>query len=251
MALSITSPTHSFVQFNETGTFEHCIFGTYTFPLPVYEYTDVAFQFYLIGTSTEIDAICGPYGEDVRVGIVSDCEDVAFLAEFTGNPYNDVPEIYRLSETQLLVNWAHGLPGFDSVVAVDECFHIRVQVGESVFCSNVHKRTADSCFTSVIDYTNDENFAGFNYCSSGAISGSDSGDGCEPTIIQFTNVSTLTVPYTQSLKDLYGDAPSAQVYISDGTNLVNMGITVTFDDYPVNVISADFGGPASGILILR
>lgn len=249
MALSIQSPTHSFVQFGETGTFEHCVFGSYTFPLPVYEYTDSAFQFYLLGTSTEIDAICGPYGEDVRIGIVNDCDDANFLTEFTGSPYNDVAEIYRLSETQLLVNWAHGLPGFDSVISVEECFHIRVQVGDTKWCSNVHKRTADSCFTSVIDYTNDENFAGFNYCSSGAVD--EETTTCEPTIIQFTNQSTLTIPYTQALRDSYGDAPSVKAYISDGTSLVDMGITITFDAYPVNTISADFGGTASGILIIK
>lgn len=250
MALSIQAPTHSFVQFAETGTFEHCIFGSYTFPLPVYEYTDTAFQFYLIGMSTEVDAICGPYGTDIRVGIVSDCDDLNFLTEFTGNPYNDVPEIYRLSETQLLVNWAHGLPGFDSVVAVEECFHIRIQIGAQTFCSNVHKRTADSCFTSVIDYTNDENFAGFNYCFTGPLEDGESGS-CEPLIIEFTNLSTLTIPYTQSLKDLYGDIPDVKAYLSDGTNLIDMAITVALDDYPVNTISLDFGGPASGIVRIR
>jgi hypothetical protein len=251
MALSIQTPAQSFVRFDEDGTFTHCIFGDYTFPLPVYEYTDIAFQFFLNGTSEEIDAICGAYGESVRVGIVAECDDPDFLVEFTGNPYNDVPEIYRLSDTQLLVNWAHGLPGFDSVRAVDECFYIRIQVGETTFCSNVLKRISDNCYTSVIDYTAEENAFGFNYCSSGAISGGDDGDACEPTIIQFTNVSTLTVPYTQSLKDRYGDVPSVQIWISDGTNLVNMGITATFDDVPVNIISADFGGPASGIMVLR
>jgi hypothetical protein len=250
MALSIISPPQSFVQFNETGTLNHCLFGDYAFPLPVYEYTDVAFQFYLTGTSSDIDALCGPYGTDVRVGIINDCEDADFLTEFTGNPYNDAPEIFRLSDTQLLVNWPHGLPGFDSVISVEECFKIRIQVDDETWCSNVHKRINDNCFTSVIDYTNDENFAGFNYCSSGTVDGGES-ESCDPTIIQFTNVSTLTVPYTQSLKDKYGDAPYVKAYISDGTSLVDMGITITLDDYPANTISADFGGPASGILIIK
>src|SRR5688572_30606508 len=137
MALNIISPNHSFVQFGETGAFEHCVFGSYTFPLPVYLYTDVAFQFYLTGTDTELDAICGVYGEEIRVGIVNECDDADFLIEFTANPYNDETEIYRLSDTQLLVNWAHGLPGFDSVISVEGCFHIRVQVGDTVWCSNV------------------------------------------------------------------------------------------------------------------
>jgi len=249
MALQVISPRHSFVQFGETGTFEHCVFGDHTFCLPVVEYTDVAFQFFLTGTSIEIDAICGPYGEEIRVGIVRECDDENFLVEFTGNPYNDKAEIFRLSDTQLLVNWPHGLPGFDSVIAVEECFNIRVQVGDTVACSNCHKRSSDSCFTSVVDYTNEENFAGFNYCASGAIN--EESISCEPTIIQFTNQSTLTIPYTQSLKDAYGDVPDVKAWISDGTNLVNMGITATFDSYPVNTINFDFGGPASGIIVIR
>lgn len=250
MALQTISPVNSFVQFNETGTFTHCVHGDYTFALPVYEYTDVAFQFFVIGTITEIDALCGPYGTDIQVGIVNDCQEEGFLLEFTGNPYNDVPERYRLSDTQLLVNWPHGLPGFDSVISVEECFHIRIQIGEQTFCSNVHKRTADSCFTSVIDYTNDENFGGFNYCMSGTVAEEEAVT-CEPLIIQFTNQSVLMIPYTQSMKDAYGDAPSVQVWISDGTNLVNMGISAVFDDYPVNLITVDMGGPASGILVIR
>lgn len=250
MVLSIQSPAMSFVRFDESGTFTHCTFGDYTFPLPVYEYTDIAFQFFLNGTSEDISTICGVYGEQVRIGIVSECDDDDFLAEFTDNPYSDAPELYRLSDTQLLINWAHGLPGFDSVVAIEECFYIRVQVGDVKWCSNVLKRIADNCYTSVIDYTADENAFGFNYCSSGAI---DNGEtiSCEPTIIQFTGQSFLAIPYTQSLRDRYGDVPDARVWISDGTNLVNMGITVTFDDYPVNMISADLGGPANGILVIR
>jgi hypothetical protein len=30
-----------------------------------------------------------------------------------------------------------------------------------------------------------------------------------------------------------------------------MGITATFDAYPPNVLGFDFGGPASGIIVIR
>lgn len=249
MAITIQSPRNSFIQFSESGIIDHCVFDRLQFCLPVYEDRDIAYQFFLNGTESEIDSLCGVYGQDVRIGIVEDCDDADFLLEFTANPYNDVPEMYRLSDTQILVNWAHGVPGFATVRQVNQCFKIRVQLGDTKFCSNCLERTADNCFTSVIEYSNDENSFGFNYCNSGAVD--EESISCAPTIIQFTNVSTVTIPYTQSLKDSYGDAPSVQVWVSDGTNLVNMGITATFDTYPVNTINVDLGGPASGIVVIR
>jgi hypothetical protein len=250
MAYSITSPQQSFVQFSETGRIDHCIFTMLNFCLPVFQPDDVSFQFIINGTESEVDALCGIYGSPIAIGIVNACDDEDFLLEFTANPYNDVPELYRLSDTQLLVNWAHGVPGFTSVIGFNECFKIRVQIGVVQFCSNCFERTSDNCFTSVIEYGCDENCYGFNYCGSGTTGEGDETT-CEPTVVQFTNVSALTIPYTQSLKDMYGDVPSIQVWISDGTDLVNMGITATLDTYPPNTLSFDFGGPASGIVVIK
>jgi hypothetical protein len=209
----------------------------------------VAFQVYINGTESEIDALCGAYGSPIAVGIVNACDDTDFLLEFTANPYNDVPEVYRLSDTQLLVNWAHGVPGFTNVISYNECFKIRIQIGLVKFCSNCFERTSDNCFTSVIEYGCDENCYGFNYCGSGTV---DAGElTCEPLIIPFENQSTMSIPYTQMLRDSYGEVPTVQVWISDGTNLVNMGITATFDAYPPTVLGFDFGGPATGIIVIK
>lgn len=249
MAYEIISPTQSFVQFSETGRIDHCIFDRLNFCLPVFQDNDVAFQFIIKGTSTEIDALCGAYGNQIAIGIVSACDDEDFLLEFTGNPYNDVPEIMRLSEEQLLVNWAHGVPEFTNVIAYNQCFKIRVEVVGSQFCSNCFERTSDNCFTSVIEYGCDENCYGFNYCGSGTTDSEEIS--CEPTIVTFTNQSTLSIPYTAALQAAYGPVPTVQVWISDGANLVNMGITTTFDTYPPNVLGFDFGGQASGIIVIR
>jgi hypothetical protein len=250
MAYSITSPVQSFVQFNETGKVDHCIFDNINFCLPVFADWDVAFQFILNGLPSDIDALCGVYGNIISIGIVSSCDDPGFLLEFTANPYNDVPSLSRLSETQMLVNWPHGFPGFTGVVGYGECFKVRVEIGLQQFCSNCFERTSDDCFTSVIEYGCDENCFGFNYCGSGTTS-DDSEVSCEPTVITFTNQSTLTIPYTQMLRDAYGEVPTIQVWISDGTDLVNMGITATFDAYPPSVLGFDFGGNASGIIVLK
>lgn len=249
MAYGIISPAQSFVQFSETGKVDHCIFDKINFCLPVFTDGDVAFQFFITGTESEIDALCGVYGIPIGLGIVGACDDEDFLLEFTANPYNDVPEIFRVSDTMLLVNWAHGVPGFGSVIGYNECFKIRVQIGLVKFCSNCFERTIDDCFTSVIEYGCDENCYGFNYCGSGT---TDAGEiSCDPTVIQFLNQSTLSIQYTQSLRDAYGDVPTIQVWISDGTDLVNMGITAAMDTYPPNTLSFDFGGPASGIIVIK
>lgn len=249
MAYSIQSPPQSFIQFSETGKIDHCIFDKINFCLPVYEDVDVAFQVYINGTESDIDALCGVYGTPIAIGIVNACDDPDFLLEFTANPYNDVPDIFRVSATQLLLNWAHGVPGFTNVISDGECFKIRIQIGVVKFCSNCFERTADNCFTSVIEYSCDENCYGFNYCGSGTTDGGELT--CEPTIITFENQSTLSIPYTQMLRDSYGMVPTVQVWISDGTNLVNMGITATFDAYPPTVLGFDFGGPATGIVVIR
>jgi hypothetical protein len=249
MAYGILSPAQSFVQFSETGKVDHCIFDKINFCLPVFSDGDVAFQFFITGTDSEIDALCGVYGSPIAIGIVNACDDSDFLLEFTANPYNDVPEIYRISDTMLLVNWAHGVPGFTNVIDYNECFKVRVQIGLIMFCSNCFERTSDNCFTSVVEYGCDENCYGFNYCGSGTPGAGELS--CEPTIVTFTNQSSLSIAYTASLQAAYGPVPTVQVWISDGTNLVNMGITATFDTYPPNVLDFDFGGPASGIIVIR
>jgi hypothetical protein len=249
MAYSITSPAQSFIQFSETGIIDHCIFDNLRFCLPVYEDRDVAFQVYINGTDSEIDALCGVYGSPISIGIVNTCDDADFLLEFTANPYNDLPEIFRLGDTQLLLNWSHGVPGFTNVISYGECFKIRIQIGLTKFCSNCFERTSDNCFTSVIEYSADENAFGFNYCGGGATAAGELT--CEPLIIPFENQSTMSIPYTQMLRDSYGEVPTVQVWISDGTNLVNMGITATFDAYPPNVLGFDFGGVASGIIVIK
>jgi hypothetical protein len=253
MAYSITSPQASFVQFNETGRVDHCIFDRLNVCLPVYEDEDVKFQVFISGTETEIDALCGIYGSPISVGIVSDCDDPGFLQEYTASLYGDyAPHLFRLGPTQLLMNWNHGFPGFTGVVGEGGCFNIRVEIGVQQWCSNCFSRITDSCFTSVVEYGSDENAFGFNYCSSGEIeTDGDTGD-CEKTYITFVNQSTLSVPYTAQMLSDYGNIPTVQawIYNEDG-ELVNASFQISLDGYPPNFINVDFGGPASGVLILK
>jgi hypothetical protein len=251
MGYSIITPENSFVRFGETEGVTHCIHGEFKDCLPVYADDDVYFQFVArADTSEEADALCTPGQSGLEIGLVRECEQEGNDVDFTGTP-----ERYRLDATHVLYNWQHGLQGMAGFYEVGDCFKIRasVGVGENVTtaCSNCFIRIGNDCFTSVIEYENEENFAGFNYCNAGAPV-EDTGTSCEPTVIQFSNKSTLTIPYTALLQSLYGDVPTVQVWIDDGSgSLVNMGITATLDTYPPTVLNFDFGGPATGIIIIR
>src|SRR5690606_11006369 len=164
--------------------------------------------------------------------------------------FTQAPERYRISPQQVLFNWTHGAAGMVGFYENGDCFHFRVVYGENTACSNCFQRVPDDCFTSVVEYGNAYNFCGFNYCNSGSVV-DPTALSCKPTIIEFIDKETLSIPYTAALQDMYGEAPTVQVWIYDGSGLVNMGITAVFDTYPPNTISLDFGGAATGIVVIR
>lgn len=247
MAYTIQTMEHSFVRFDDEPDVNHCIHGVFKEGLPVYADGDIAFQF-LINTDTkaEADAIATFDASNLSIGLVSDCLQEGYDVEFPASF-----ERYRLSDTQVLFNWEHGLQGMIAFYEVNTCFRIRVTIAGTEFCSNLFTRIPSDCYTSLFEYGNDEDYAGFNYCNSTPVEEVDE-DACMPTEITFLNKETLTIPYTADLKAKYGEFPTVKVYIYDGSgNLINMGITVAFDDYPVNTISLDFGGNASGVVVIK
>lgn len=243
MALSITNSQHSFIRFNEDDVDPYCIWGDVSFCLPVYHQGDITFQFAVSGSEAEIAALCNPYASGAVISLVSDCdgEDVVVFAQ--------EPERFVLSDTQVLFNWTHGLPNFTAYFEGGQCFRIRITIGEQQFCSNCLERITDDCFTAVVEYGNEDDAFGFKYCYSGDMDLST--NYCEPVVASFTNEATLVIPYTTSLRLKYGEFPTVQAWIDDGNgNLTNMGITITMDN-PVTNINLDFGGPASGIVVIR
>lgn len=246
MGLTIVTPTASFVRFDGENTVNHCIHGEFTQCLPVYAEADIAFQFVVqADTEEEADALCSPYNSGLQIGIVRTCDDEGFAVEF-----DEMPDRYRISTLQVLYNWEHGLPGMIGEIEIAECFYIRVIVGETTGCSNCFQRIPDDCFTSVVEYGNDENFAGFNYCNGDGVDTPDAAD-CEPTVVQFTNKETLAIPYTAQMVAKYGDVPTVQVWIYVDGVLTNVGIVATFDAMPPTMINVDFGGLGSGIIVIR
>jgi hypothetical protein len=213
--------------------------------MPVYESSDVAFQWVMTGTQAEMDALCQQDGSEIVVSIVEDCDQPDLIV------FSERPQRFRLSDTQVLYNWPHGVPDFDTVVSVNKCFKIKVTYGAVSFCTNCFERIADDCFTSVIEYGSEADSFGFKYCYGGDMGGTPE-DNCDPTTVQFVNVETLAIPYTAGLKNKYGVIPTVQVWVFDESGqLVNMGVQAGFDAYPPTMINLNFGGPASGIVVIR
>lgn len=245
MPYNIISPANSFVQFGESDTIESCNYEDFGLCLPVFQDDDIAFQFVIQGgTEAETDALCDLSAESVVVGISDQCSG-DMLIEFAQKP-----ERYRLSPTQVLYNWSHGLPNFATVIRVGGCFYARATILEAYnFCSNCLQRIGDDCHTSVIEYGNEEDFAGFTYSNSAPVASDDEGAVCDPTFVTFSNQATLNIPYTASLQDKYGQLPTVRAWLyNENGVLQNMNIQTAFDTFPPTLIMLDFGGPASGVV---
>lgn len=230
------------MQFDTTETVSSCEFQDIDLCLPVYEDDDVNFQFVIeADTIEEADALCSLTNEGFSIGIVKECAEGLLIT------FAETPERFRISDYQVLYNWANGLTGFSTVVGIGECFMIKVIIGEQSFCSNCFQRILDPCHTSVIEYGNDDNAFGFNYCNSAAV---DSGVvDCDPTFVAFTNQTTLTIPYTASMIAKYGAVPTIKTWLYDTNGeLVNMSIRQAMDTYPPTQLLFDFGGLGSGII---
>jgi len=262
---TIIAPSGSFVQF-ATQDVEHCIFGTVRATLPVYQDDDVAFQFVIQGTEEEIDELAEFGNTGITVGLVDTSEDE--LTEEVILEFIEQVERFRISDTDLLCNWTHGFPGFMDVVTIGQCFKVVIllnALGEDFsYSSNRFERVGDGCFTTVIEYGSNDNAFGFNYCYSSPDSVPGGGTGgeppnppptganCTPSRITFSNMSSLVLPYTQGMTDMYGDTPTVQVWIYDtGGELVRSEVEVKMDAFPPTSLSFDFGGNASGVIFIK
>lgn len=247
MAIRIKAPVNSFVQFTEVDTIDSCNFDPFSLCLPVFADNDVYFQFIIeTDTEDEADTLCDLQNAAMIIGIANSCDEDRLIE------FEEKPERFRIDATHLLYNWMHGVPNFATVISDGECFLIKISVQGVYtlydFCSNCFQRILGTCHTSVIEYGNDDNAYGFDYCG-GSIIESDNNISCDPLFISFTNQASISIPYTTELQNKYGAVPSVQTWIYDENNdLVDMGIRASFDSFPPTQINIDFGGFGSGII---
>jgi len=254
--IDIRSPRFSFVQLATAAygyvpeTYDTCNFPNVQFCLPVYAYDDIAFMFILQGTEEEADELClldNPV-DKVKVGLFRTCgED--FDVDFSDAAL--YAQRVRISPTQVLYKWPHGFPGFDSEYGIGECFYLGVivQMNEAPVsaCSNCFQRIGEDCYTSLLEYGSEQNIFGFNYCD-GGVEDEEAEICADPTIIEFTDALTLNIPYTVSMSEKYGQVPTVEIWIWDGSQYVKPFIQAGFDAYPPTAIIADLGGAATGFI---
>jgi hypothetical protein len=244
MPYAIETSRFSFVQFAETDTVGNCNFADNDMCLPTYDENDAWFQFVVVGdTVDEADDLCAG-AVPLTIGIVEQCSD-GFLLQFAEKPTR-----HRISPLRVGYAWQHGIPGFQNVISVGECFHFKVRISVQEFCTNCFQRIGDDCHTSVIEYTNEDNAFGFQYCA-GGVTDEDggTGDDCAPTEIPFVHASTMVIPWTAYLNDKYGPLPSIEVWVYDENgDLIKPGIVAKLNGYPPTQVYIDFGGDSSGIV---
>ena len=242
MAYRIRTSQYNFLQFSESDSVEVCNWAPQMMCLPMVNPNDVWFQFIIIAdTEEEADDLCDLDGRSVLIGMSQQCQDVITI-------FSEKPVRNRISATQVLFYWQYGNPALLTNVDIGECFRFRVEVLESQsFCSNCFVRIASECHTSVLEYSNNENAFGFNYCAS-TDDGADGAD-CEPLILSFTAQSNLSIPWTAFLSNKYGNTPTVEVWTYNiNGELEKPGILVKMDTFPPTQLIFDFGGPNSGIL---
>jgi len=244
--MEVINSTHSFIRFSADAV-DSCQDPKVDYCLPVFSQADINFQFIVQGTAAEITALSQPGVAEITMALVTTCGGAPLIS------FAQKPQRFKISETQLLYTWEHGFPGFPGTVKNSQCFLLQITVGGVNYCSNCFERIIDPCFTSVLEFGNDEDAFGYKYCHGLGASDAEAGNiDCTPTIINFLNQSTLAVPYTAEMKTKYGNVPTIQTWIYDAAGvLTNMNIQATFDAYPPNILNFDFGGPASGIIVIR
>jgi len=161
MAIAIINNDHSFIQFNAPDSFMHCVFGEIRQCLPVINPDDIAFQFVVTADSpAEADDLCEAAGYNVDVQLVRHCNDSAPIIEFGAHPTT-----FRINTNQIAYDFNSGFPGFPYDLKPNECFYIRIKIDDVIKgCSNCLQRITDECFTSVVEYGNEDDAFGFEYC---------------------------------------------------------------------------------------
>lgn len=256
----VTQPKFSFVRFDDLDVHETCHPAGVEFCFPVFDQNDIAFQF-IVETDTEAqaDELCDLAHAKIKVGIIdpnggSPGFEVNWLVNYTGAPFLNKPERFRIGPKKVLYNWDAGVPSFEDYREVGQCFQFVVQVIFSfttlTAVSNCFQRIAEDCYTSILEYGSDKNAFDFIYCGTFEDE-TDSGSGsneCAATIVPFSNQSILNIPYTPTMFDQYGELPTVEVYIYNvGTGKFDYTIvSKTLDAVPPTMITVDMGGPGSG-----
>lgn len=174
MAFILKNPPHSFVQFGleqfEKSDCENCLDEIH---LPITEASDIAFQLMLeFDSVAELDtAFAANDFNNIKLFLIE--KDCITAGAYTPTVFYDFStvtllfDVYRVSSTQVLLYWSHGLTPI-GLLSFEQTFRFALQIpiGSTLIevPSNCFFKSAVDCFTSVLEYSCDENSYGFIYC---------------------------------------------------------------------------------------
>lgn len=159
--MTIINPPYSFIQFGNPNS-----------PIiPVCDDNDIAFHTEVLCTTvaqanTLMDSV------DVKLYVVKPEASISSTADITPSvvlfDYSWMPlGKFRISEKRIVLYWPNGLSGI-STIEMEQCCKICLSIGTEAVVSNLLKRV-DTPFTSVLEYSCEENSYGFKYCADGSI----------------------------------------------------------------------------------
>jgi hypothetical protein len=181
MSVTTISPKYSFVNFNSIIE-DKCCVGESSVALPVIEETDLVFQIKLnTETIAESNFIYAMPIASFQLLLYSGVGNISLL------PFQNLVrnwtvadnlffERYRTGATEITFLWRKNLKDIKTLIPCNECFEIAFYIpvinfgggapNQSVLhFSNVFVRKCNDCFTSVLEYANNENYADFEYCN--------------------------------------------------------------------------------------
>lgn len=176
--MEIISPKYSFVKFNSTEEADSCCEGSELFCIPVIEENDLFFQLIVSGANlAEGTTIFDAAPENVRLLLLSGTGNTA--GTVSANTLRDWTtddtlafEKYRTKANQVTFVWKEILKDIKTLVECDECFQLAVIADVTgdpenplIGISNCFIRKCDNCYSSILEYYNDEDYADFKYCN--------------------------------------------------------------------------------------
>lgn len=208
--MTITSPLYSFVQMDALGSNRGLQI------LPVVDSPDVVFQFKVtVGSESEGNAIMATdYSLLLVNGTASITDNASLVANTVRNYATDSLHFvkYRLSTTEILFYWPHGVDSFHLYIGIGECFKVAVVINSGTSTkmaySNNFKRTDDNVFTTLLQYSCTEDSYGFIYCVTGG------------TVPNQSRVSFYLkkIPQFQDEESIYKKSDGSIIYLKSVTN---------------------------------
>ncbi len=177
--MEFINPKYSFVKFGEPESIISCCEGQSIFCIPVVEENDTFFQFSLKGdTPLEGYQIFNAPASTVQlkllkgIGNTPETVGVNVLRNWTVDD-SLVFERFRATDLETVFIWKNVFKNIVSFVKCNECFElaVTVSIGDTTITrvSSCFVRSCDSCYTSVLEYSGDQDDFGFRYCNGEAV----------------------------------------------------------------------------------